>query len=197
MGISQAKVPAIVSTGIVCFALGVGLGVLGMRLLGNQPNPTASAGGAASAAIAESPDGPTPGGQPGSPGGGAPGAGRTGGRRGPSPKWQLASLVTKLDLLSRQTLAVRLSDQQKKTVREQLQGLDTMQELSAEEAKKRLDVMLETVKDQKGTLEAAGYRWPGQSRFRRPADTPNPFLEEENAKALTSLRQQLDKPAAK
>lgn len=190
MGISQAKVPAIVSTGIICLLVGVGIGVLGMSLVGGPSYPTVTT---EIAPMSNSQAGA----MPGAPAGGPPGMGGMGGQRGPNPKWQLVSLVTKLDLLSQKPLAISLSDQQKKQVHEQLQGLEALQELSAEEAKKRLDAMLETVKDQKETLEAAGYRWPGQGRFRPPADTPNPFRDENNSKALKSLQEQLGKPAAK
>jgi hypothetical protein len=58
-------------------------------------------------------------------------------------------------------LVVTLDDDQKAKVQEQLKGLESMEELTAEEAKTRLDALLAIVEDQRETLEAAGYRWPG------------------------------------
>jgi len=191
---SSVKVPAIVAVGIICLAVGVALGMFGMTFFGYQvAQPTAAsspqpAGGG--------PSGGMPG-MPGMPGGGPPGMGGMGGMKGPSPKNQLASLVTKLDLLSQKPLAVNLTGDQKKRVREQLQGLDAKEDLSDEDAKKRLDTLLDVLKDQKETLESAGYRWPGQGGFQRPPDAPNPFKLEKNSKPLKSLQDRLGGPSGK
>ncbi len=126
-------------------------------------------------------------------GGGKMGGGGMGGFRGPSAKAQLASLVTKLSLLSGKPLALSLSDDQKKKVAEQVQKIEEPAELADEEAKKRLDALLDVLKDQRVMLEAVGYRWPseGGGGFRPPADSPNPFKDEKNAASLKSLREQL------
>ncbi len=122
--------------------------------------------------------------------GGPPGGGGMGGARGPRSKNQLVSLVNKLDLLTRKPLSVSLNEEQKKQVRERLKGLESLETISEEEAKTRLDALLESLKDQKETLEAAGYRWPGQG-FSRPADVPNPFKDQKNAQALSALQERV------
>jgi hypothetical protein len=118
---------------------------------------------------------------------------------GPSAKNQLANLVVKLDQLTKKPLAVTLDDEQRKKLAKQLDGLDKKEELSDEEAKKRLQAVLEIVKGDKKTLQSAGYRWPGEQGggaggFRPPQDVPNPFTEEENNEHLKSLQKQLAKP---
>ncbi len=199
MALTRLKVPAIIVAGVIGFGVGVGAGVLTLLGLGfarpaalaedvpaadGQPGPRGGPGG-------------MPGGRPGGRGGGGPGMGFMGGfGRGPNSKNQLATLVAKLDQLTGKPLAVRLDAAQRKQVEQQLKGLDDAKELSEEDAKKRLDTLLDLLKDQKDTFEAAGYRWPGQrggggGGFRPPADVPNPFKEEANSKHLQSLRQQL------
>lgn len=187
MQAAQAKVPAIVATGIVCLVIGLGIGLLGATFFGNPATP---------AGLVEqgAPAGPPGGGM--AKGGGPPGAGKAGGFRGPSPKNQLVSLVSKLDLLTQKPLSVSLNEEQKKQVAERLKGLDALESLSDEDAKTRLDALLEVLKDHQETLEAAGYRWPGQP-FSRPASVPNPFKDEKNAKALTALQERIGKPKEK
>jgi hypothetical protein len=109
----------------------------------------------------------------------------------------LARLVVKIDQLTQKPLHITLTTEQQAKIREQLQGLDDKAELSDEEAKKRLDAILEIVKGNKDTLEAAGYNWPGQmpggrGGFGQPP-APNPFKEDANAKHLKSLQEQLAK----
>ena len=114
----------------------------------------------------------------------------------PERKSQLASLVAKLDQLTGNTLTVNLGDEQKKAIEEQVRGLAAMEALAEEDAQKRLDALLVTLADCKDTLVAAGYRWPGE-RGSRPPDTPNPFADESNAKALQSLQQRLSAEPSK
>jgi hypothetical protein len=197
---SQAKVPTIVSTGIICLLIGVFLGVLGMSLFGGSSNPL-------TAAPADAAAGGGPSGMPGMSGSGSGGGmggmsmskggmGKKGG--GPNPKNQLVALVTKLDQLSQKPLAVQFTADQKKKVQEQLAGLDSKDDLDEADAKKRLDTLLDVVKDQKETLEAAGYRWPGQGGMQPPPATPpNPFKDDKNAKGLKSLQALLAAPSAK
>lgn len=135
------------------------------------------------------------GGRPGM-GGGPPGGG--GGGRGPNTKAQLASLITKLDLLTHKSLAVTLDAEQKKKVRESVQKLDEGKELSDDEAKAKLDDLQKILnEDQRKTLEAAGYRWPAQGGGRgggrggAPETPPNPFREGENSEHLKSLLAEL------
>jgi hypothetical protein len=188
------KVPVTIATGIICFGTGLGLGALAMYTF--DPNwAKARVGGTESGGAAQTnPPGPAGGmmgmggggmfgGRGGPPGGGFPGGG------GPSSKAQLAILVGKLEQLTSKPLSINLTEEQQTKLREELKGLDEKEELSDDDAKKRLDAILEIVKDDKETLEAAGYRWP----VRRPPDVSNPFKEEENAKHLKSLQEQLSK----
>jgi hypothetical protein len=184
---AQVKVPAIVAVGILCLAIGIGIGILGMAFSGHQGSPATS--------VAQDSPAAPPGGAMAK-GGGPPGGGGMGGPRGPSPKNQLVSLVGKLDQLTEKPLTVSLNQDQKKQVGERLKGLESQETLADEDAKTRLDALLEILKDQKETLEAAGYRWPGQ-RFSRPADMPNPFKDPKNGKALGSLQERLGSPKDK
>jgi hypothetical protein len=197
------RVPAIIAASVICFALGIGAGILsvpvldacGIQLVEAKSAPQGSSPGGPMAG--GPPGGGAPGGMmmpPGGPMGGPPGG--PGGRgQGPSAKTQLATLVAKLDQLTQKPLAVNLTEGQRAKVREQLKGLGDADDLSDEDAKTRLDALLDVVKDQKDTLQAAGYRWPGEQGGGRPAaDAPkNPFKEEANGKHLKSLEEQMDK----
>jgi hypothetical protein len=92
---------------------------------------------------------------------------------------------------------VTLTDDQKKTVAEQLAGLEALEILPDDEAQKRYDALLETLTSHKDTLEAVGVRWPqsGGGGFQPPSG--NPFKEESNAKALKSLQERLAAEPAK
>lgn len=200
MASSGTKVPAIIASSVICLALGVGAGIGTMLVFGYHlgAKPADDQAQAQGGAPMGSPGGSMPPGM-GAPGGsGAAGRGGPGGGRGPSPKVQLASLVTKLDQISAKPIKLELNDEQKKKIDEQLHGLDQADELSDEDAKKRLDALLEVVKDQRPTLEDAGYRWPGQGGgFRPPADPPpNPFKDDANRQHLKSLEEQLTKGKA-
>jgi hypothetical protein len=202
--LSRLKVPGVVGGTLGGLALGAGLGVMGMTYFGYQVKKEEAPGGAS----AQSPN--TGMGRPGGggmggmgmPGGGMGGMGMGmpggGGRGGPSSKTQLANLIAKLDVLTRKPLAVTLSADQKQKVREQIRELDAKEELSDDEAKKRMDALLDIVKDQRETLENAGYRWPGtQGGGGGPGRPPveNPFKEDQNAAHLKSLREQVGKGA--
>jgi hypothetical protein len=197
MAHSGWKVPGIIATGIICFVVGVGLGGLGGASLADalkwQTRKNDDSGSTSN----------TPGqmamGQPGRPPGmGMGGMGAMGGMggmggRGPNSKNQLATLVTKLDQLTQKPLSVNLTQEQRAKLREQLQGLEKEEALSEDDAKKRLDVILEILKGDRATLEAAGYRWPGAGGGRPPANVSNPFMTEENGKHLKSLQDQVGK----
>jgi hypothetical protein len=117
---------------------------------------------------------------------------------GAQPKAQLAGLVDKLDLLTARPLAIQLTDEQRAKIAEQLKGLDEAKDLTDEEAKKRLDALMETLKPYRETLEAAGYRWPGAGGGggQQPPPPPNPFMEEKNNKHLKELQERLTKGKA-
>jgi hypothetical protein len=211
----EAKVPTIVSVGVICLALGAGVAVATMHFLGYQkptPQGAAATGGGAPTAAPGMPGAGAPGGMmagpPGGPPSGMPGMGSggpgasakggmgagKGGGRGPNPKNQLAALVAKLDLVTGKPLAVQLNDEQKKKVHQQLQGLDAADELNEEDAKKRLDALLDILKEHRETLEMAGYRWPAQGGpggFQPPPEVPNPFKDDKNAKPLKALQERL------
>jgi hypothetical protein len=200
------KVPAIIATAVICFALGAGAGVGVMALLNPDWVKPKEAGNPSPQDMSAQ----YPGGQGvmgGGPGGGPPGGGRPGGGPGgfgaPNPKIQLVVLVNKLEALTGKSITVKLNEDKQKKLAEQLQGLEDKEELSEDDAKKRLDAILEIVKDDKATLEAAGYRWPGE----RPASggfgggpgggpsqtPPNPFKVGDNNKHLKSLQEEVSK----
>ena len=185
MQLTRMKVPVIVASSIICFAAGAAAGLLTMMSFGfslKEPEKDDTAR-------------PMMGG-PGGPMGGAPPGG--GGGRPPTAKSQLASLVTKLDQLTRKPLTVSLNEEQRKKLREQLRGLDASEDLAEEDAKKRLDAILEIVQGDRESLEAVGYRWPGQrggggggGGGGPQRERPNPFMDEQNGKHLKSLDKQL------
>lgn len=210
---AEAKVPTMISVAVICLALGAGAAVATMNLMGYRldksgaaqpasatPTPPMGMGGPPGGAP---PGGGPPGGMMGmAPPGGAPGAGapKGGMGRGPNPKLQLASLIAKLDLVTGKAPTIELSQEQRKQVQQQLQGLDAAEDLPEEDARKRLDTLLEVLKDHRETLELVGYRWPSQggpTSFSSPPEVKNPFKEEKNARPLKSLQSRLEQPGAK
>ncbi len=200
------KVPAIIAASVISFALGAGVCVGAMLVAfpeiytqkpeGDGGTPDARSGPQMMMPQMGGPGGPGggpggPGGRPGGPGGGAPNA-----------KVLLPVLIGKIDVLTQKPLSIQLDEEKQKKLAEQLQGLEAVEELSAEEAQNRLQAILEIVKENKETLEAAGYRWPGERPAGggpgggRPADVPNPFKEGDNNKHLKSLQEQLAKGKA-
>jgi hypothetical protein len=107
-------------------------------------------------------------------------------------------------VLTRKPLAVELDGEKKKKVLEQLRGLGEKDELKDEEAKEKLDALLKVLADDRDTLEAVGYRWPGAAapagggRGGRGAAQapPNPFKQENNREHLKALQQRLEKGTA-
>ncbi len=210
---TKLKVPAIMVSMVGALGVGLAGGIILMGVMGYEVKNDADAVADASAAPR--------GGQPGEGGGrgrggqmgqGA-GAGNRGGggRGGPNSRTQLANLVDKLDMLTAKPLEIRLTDAQRKDVKETLKGLDG-EELSEDEAKEKLEKLQDVLKDQKSTLEAAGYRWPGEGGGRGggpgggqgaagtgrggPPPPSNPFKAEQNAKHLKALTERLDKGTA-
>jgi len=188
--LGKLRIPAGVLASVASLGIGLGLGVLMMGMYGYQvkePTRKVESG--------EGGERPVPPGRP--PMGGMMGMPRGGGRGGaPNPKTQLASLVGKLELLSRKP-QLELNDEQRKTIRKQLEGLSDKKELREDDAQKRLEAILDVVKGQKETLAAVGFRWPnaqggGGGGFQRPATPPaNPFTQEANKKELKTLEQRL------
>jgi len=184
----NSKLPAVVVASIVSLALGGGLCVLGMTLFGYQL-PSAGASSVAQA------------GQAAAPKGAAPKAGAAGGEKGKKGKGgfnnsrtQLAQLVTKLDVLTGKPLHLELPAETQAKVADQLQGLGGDEELADDTAKRKLESLLELVKDHKETLEAAGFRGPdsGGGRFIAPT-AGNPFSDDKTGKHLKDLQERLQK----
>ena len=69
---------------------------------------------------------------------------------------------------------------------------DQKADLTEEEAKAKLDALAAELKDYKSTLEAAGYRWPGDAAPQPPASTGNPF-KEQAGQHLKALQERLAK----
>jgi hypothetical protein len=192
MSVASANVPLAIVSGIVCLAVGVGAGALGMVTFGYKSKTPPEVSGEG---MPPPPSIPVPGGGgmgggkgggKGKGGGGGPGGAAAG--RGPSPKAQLTALVAKLDQLTQKPLTVELTPDQKKAAHDALKGLADADDLSDDDAKKRLDDLLALLKDKKETLEAAGYRWPGDAPPPpRPGGPPNPFKEDANAGHLKAL----------
>jgi hypothetical protein len=120
------------------------------------------------------------------------GSGRGGPGGGPRtpPKDRLVSLVNKLDLLTSQGPAVKLTDDQKAKIREKLSGLADKEEITDEDAQKTLEDILEIVEGDRKSLELAGFQYPGAGGdFPRPI--PNPFKYKANADHLKTLQDRL------
>ena len=204
---ARFKVPAIVVSTLASLAVGIGLGMMIMATLGyyiERQQPGARASGEEGAQAGMPPGGAMKGSgmmkMGGKTGGGGPMMGMMGGGGGGGARSQLASLVAKLDTLTGKPLAVNLSQEQKKKVCEQLQGLAGPDSISEEDAKKKLDLLLDLLKSDKETLKAAGFRWPGElvdNRDPRQPLPPNPFKDAANNKHLKTLEDRLAKGPAK
>ena len=90
----------------------------------------------------------------------------------PAPRSSSTLLVGKLDQLTDKPLAVTLTEAQRNTLREQLQGIEDLKDLTDEEAKKRLDSLLAVLSKDKETLVAAGFSWPVAGVRCRPNRQP-------------------------
>ncbi len=164
----SAKVPITFACSLIAFGLGALVGIVVLESVGYQFNPYAM-----QPSLLDRPDAPSA--APSGPGRGGAGGGAA---RGPSPKSQLATLVTKLDQLTAKPLAINFTADEKKKVREHLSGLSAKDEISDEDAKKRLDGLLEIIEAAQGNngssrIPLAGRRWRRRSRWsgRRPGRT--------------------------
>jgi hypothetical protein len=202
----KLEMPALVTSTIGGLIAGLAFGIIILATFGyhwdppkpgegpiNAPPGITGAGGGGGGPGPMGFAGPGGGGGRGGPGGARGGPGGGGGRGGPNSKRQLAALVDKLEVITRKSLTIELSDDDRKQIADQLKGLAEMQELSNEEAKKRLDTILEIVKKNRESLEAIGYRFPDAAAgFGPMSDTPNPFRDD-HAKALETLEERLGK----
>ncbi|MER3415271.1 MAG: hypothetical protein C4297_03535 [Gemmataceae bacterium] len=212
VGGNKLSVPAGVAGTLGGLILGIGLGMVFMVAYGydlRPPKPPEGTGAAPGGmpGMGGMPGAGVPG--PGAPGkggpggmmngfGGMPGKGPAGGRRGPDERMQLAELVAKLERLTDGGLRVQLDPEEKKKLAEALAGLDQTEELAPDKAKEKLDAALKLLEKHKATLQAAGFRWPGEQAGApgRPggqSPPPNPFKEERYQKSLQSLLGRLGK----
>jgi len=143
-------------------------------------------------------------GGPGAPkmkGNGAPkgkGGGPGGGFGGPpSPKMQLANLVTLLDSVADKPVTVTLSPEDRASIAKELAGLDVASEIKEEDARAKLDAIQKILEKNRKTLETVGYRWAGEPKGGKggfPKEPPpNPFREGTAAEHLKSLMERLTK----
>ncbi len=187
------KIPVGIISTVAALVAGVGVGVIAMAAFGYQPlRPSPDGEGAAAPPAPGAPPGKGPGKGPGMgmPGMGGPGMGGGKGKgKGPTPKTQLVQLVGKMQQLTDKPLTLTLSGEQRNAIREQLKDLAEPEELTDEYAKQRLDAILEVVKDDRKTLEAAGFLWPEAGGFGHPIPSPpNPFKGGEGRERLLSLQ---------
>ncbi|MFO0843968.1 MAG: hypothetical protein U0797_16480 [Gemmataceae bacterium] len=202
MSVLNPRVPAVISMGLICLALGGAAGVAVTQLYGPfflEPKevPPSDPGMISMA--------PPPGaiaameGRGGMMGKGgrntmAKGFGGKGGPPArPPARAQLAQLVTKLDQLTEKPLTINLTAEQRAKLAEQLAGLGEEKELSNEEAEKRMKEILEVVKSDKATLEAAGFAWPGPAPAAGGPGAAGGFGNPESAQRLKSLQERLVK----
>jgi hypothetical protein len=208
------NVPIPIVVGIICLGLGIAGGLVLAEFVNDRSQRLAGSGGGEEAG-AKTDGMPTgmPGGKGGKAGGGKTGGGKGGGGKGgdgkaggggggPNPKFLLTQLVTKLDTLTAKPLTIQLTPEQKKSVREQITGLDSREKLTTEEAKVKLDALLENLKEHKATLVAAGFFWPGEpgaggGRVGGPGGKvdpdDNPFKSTANGEHLKTLESSLMK----
>ncbi len=152
----------------------------------------------------------------GGPGGGMMGGGMGGGMggpRAPQPKRELTMLVRKLDLLTGD-IGITLTADQQQALGEALAGIEEAEAMSDDDAKAKQELILAVLDDeQEGRLNAIGLPRPtggmggggmggpggGMGGMGGGGQAPeNPFQQETEGNALTSLRQKLgaETPAA-
>ncbi|HZV05672.1 MAG TPA: hypothetical protein VE999_11370 [Gemmataceae bacterium] len=194
---SQMKIPAFLLGIVGGVGVGAAVAIIGMMGFGwrwyaqyyENQNPRMGSGGSPPAM------GVVGGGPPAAGGGSGQRGGRQRGSADSNSKNQLASLITKLDLLTHERPVVQLDAEQKRQIRKQIEKLDDKEDLSEEEAKKKLDAMVGILHDdQKKILSEAGANLPGQqggNRGRGEAP-PNPFKEGQPNQHLKSLSNQLE-----
>jgi hypothetical protein len=173
-----------------------GGGMMGGGMRGGGPPGGMMGGGPPGGMMGKG--GPPGGMRGGGPPGMAPGGAMLSGMGTPSPKAQLALLVAKINQLTNKPLQLTLDEEQRAKLSEQLKGLSDEDELSEDDAKKRLEGILDILKGQKEMLEAAGFRWPGSGpSAQRPANSPNPFAEGDGQEHLKQLEKRLEKRKSK
>jgi hypothetical protein len=195
--VSQLRIPAFLLAIVGGVGLGAAVAVIGMMGFGwrwyaqyyENQNPRMGSGGSPPAMGVVGGGPQTTAGGGGQRGGGQRGAANT------NSKNQLASLITKLDLLTHERPVVQLDAEQKRQIRKQIEKLEDKEDLSEEDAKKKLDAVVAILHDdQKRTLNEAGANLPGQQGGNRGRGEPppNPFKEGQPNQHLKSLSNQLE-----
>jgi hypothetical protein len=153
------KLSAVVMVSLASLAVGFGVGMLTMIYFGYQMDPDNKINRSAPPAM------------------GAPGGAGPPGARRPNPKVVLANLIVKLDQLTGEPLAIKLTEAQKSMVRAQARDLlDKNTSLTDAKAEKKLAALLRAFEENKNALTAAGFRWPGENPSGPPMVPPNPLL---------------------
>jgi hypothetical protein len=193
----RLSLPAGIASTLAAFAFGVGAGAVGLTALGyeqrHSPSPSADAapdaGGKGPPKGMMMPGGMPPGGPGGMMGKGGGGFGGKGKGKGPSPKTQLAALVTKLEQLTDKKLTLTFSKEERQALLQNLADLPKLEELEDKVAEERLKALLAVVEKQRDTLEAAGYRWPEPAGLpMTPPPPPNPFAKGADQQRLLALQ---------
>lgn len=203
----RLSLPAGIASTLAAFAFGVGAGAVGLTALGYEQrhSPSRDADAEPDAGGKGPPKGmggmppggmggpggmAGPGGMMGKGGGGFGGGfGGKGKGKGPSPKTQLAALVTKLEQLTDKNLTLTFSEDERQALLKNLADLPKLEELEDKVAEERLKALLAVVEKQRGTLEAAGYRWPEpQGLPMTPPPPPNPFAGGADQQRLLALQ---------
>ncbi|MCL4201447.1 MAG: hypothetical protein KJ000_03070 [Pirellulaceae bacterium] len=168
-----------------------------------EPSPSGGMGGGPGGGMGGGPGGGMGGGPGGGMGGGpgggmggGPGGGMGGGPGGPNPQRDLTTLVRKLDLLTGD-IKITMSAEQCVSVAAALEGIETAEVLSDEDAQAKHDALLASLDDsQRSLLDAIGLPRPprgsGGAGGAPPATDGNPFQQPTSAEALARLRQRLD-----
>ena len=193
----KMKLPAVVTGSFGGLAAGLALGILLMASFGYKPtrepgSSEGASGGPGQAAKMAGPGAPFAKG----PGGPMPkGPGFGGPPPAPSPKIQLAALVTALDTVADKPVTITLTPEQKAVIVEKLNGLDQPAEISNDDAKARLDAIVKVMEKDQKTLETVGFRTapPAKGDFSPPKESQNPFKDGPAADRLKSLLERLNK----
>jgi hypothetical protein len=119
----------------------------------------------------------------------------------PSPRMQLASLVTALDTIVDKPVTVNLSPEDRAAIAKQLEGLDTASEIKDDDAKAKLEAIQKVLEKDRKALETVGYRWATDGKGGAPKGKggfgkdppPNPFKEGTAAAQLKALLERLNK----
>src|SRR5262245_4392708 len=182
--IGKTKLPGVVTAAFGGVVAGLALGVMLMASFGYKVNredqPSNNAG---------------PPGGTGAPKGMPKAIGMPGnfGPPAPSPRDQLASLVTALDNVADRPLAVNLTTEEKAAIVKELKSLTEAAEVNNEDARARLDAIQKIVEKHQKTLETVGYRTGPAPKGGTPKDNPNPFKTGPAAEHLKSLLDRLSK----